>query len=174
MSTIVLQRLRYNGMRKSWTRTFKAVRRRQKGFTIPFSRDKWMIQKTKKAIWSEAEETEKYIFTYYRHGSTTYNAPYICSDRTLRAKSTYHRARCLLQPVLYGINRRLIGYSGVLRSDYAVLVVCPEYLQNGPTRHGASFHGTASLTNVNSIGRVTWTAISNWPNVCTCFAILGF
>ena len=85
----------------------------------------------------------------------------------------HHRARCLFL-VLYGSNRRLIGYSGVLRSDYAVLVVCPEYLQNGPTRHGASFHGTASMTNVKSIGRVTWTAISNWPNVCTCFAILGF
>ena len=66
----------------------------------------------------------------------------------------HHRARCLFL-VLYGSNRRLIGYSGVLRSDYAVLVVCPEYLQNGLSRHGASIHGTASMTNVNSIGRVT-------------------
>ena len=119
MSTIVLQRLRYNGMRKSWTRTFKAVRRRQKGFTIPFSRDKWMIQKTKKAIWSEAEETEKYIFTYYRFLLTTVTVVQRTTLHTYVATSLYeprvlhHRARCLL-PVHYRINRRLIGCSGVV------------------------------------------------------------
>ena len=115
MSTIVLQRLRYNGMRKSWTRTFKAVRRRQKGFTIPFSRQMDEVRsKKRKGLFDRKRKKRKNIFllttvtVVQRTTLHTYVATSLYEPRVL-----HHRARCLL-PVHYRINRRLIGCSGVV------------------------------------------------------------
>ena len=157
MSTTLL-RLR----RKIFRRTFRACgRRRQKGLAYN------SIQSTK--VVSGIDQIRKgYLIRSGRNGkySTTYNAPYILvryiptnSDLTLRAKSTHHRARCLL-PVLYASNRRLIGYSGVVivRSLLWALNIYRMALQGMVLR----FTGQRLFylrTNVKSLLSIRWTAI---------------